>query len=166
MSSKSARDLSVGDMAARAGVAVSTLHFYEAEGLIRSWRNGANHRRYDRRELRRVAIIRTAQAVGVPLAEIKRLFDELPGDRISAADWADAAALWADKLDDQIETLLRLRDQMGSCIGCGCLSMEHCPLYNPDDRMAARGPGPRRWVGGAEDRAEMDANGAKEAHDD
>lgn len=157
MSSRTAKDLSVGDMAIRAGVAVSTLHFYEAEGLIRSWRNSSNHRRYDRRELRRVAIIRTAQAVGVPLAEIKALFDQLPGDKISAKDWAGAATQWADRLDDQIETLLRLRDQMGSCIGCGCLSMDHCPLYNPGDRMAARGPGPRRWVGGAEDRAEMDA---------
>lgn len=163
MSSSMSRDLSVGDMAARAGVAVSTLHFYEAEGLIRSWRNGANHRRYDRRELRRVAIIRTAQAVGVPLREIKQLFEQLPGDRISASDWADAASLWADKLDDQIETLLRLRDQMTSCIGCGCLSLDHCPLYNPGDRMAARGAGPRRWVGGAEDRAEMDANGVNGA---
>ena len=162
MSSKVARDLSVGQMADRAGVAVSTLHFYEAEGLIRSWRNGANHRRYDRRELRRVAIIRTAQAVGVPLAEIKRLFDQLPADRISADDWAKAASLWADRLDDQIEMLLRLRDQMGACIGCGCLSMDHCPLYNPDDRMAARGAGPRRWVGGAQDRAEMEAQGAQD----
>lgn len=157
MSSKTARDLSVGDMASRAGVAVSTLHFYEAEGLIRSWRNGANHRRYDRRELRRVAIIRTAQAVGVSLSEIKALFDHLPSDKISAADWAHAATLWADRLDDQIENLLRLRDQMGSCIGCGCLSMDSCPLYNPGDRIAARGAGPRRWVGGAKDVAEMDA---------
>lgn len=160
MSSKVAKDLSVGEMAARAGVPVSTLHYYEAEGLIRSWRTGANHRRYDRRELRRVAIIRTAQAVGVPLSEIRALFDGLPGGRIKAEDWARAATLWADRLDDQIETLLRLRDQMSACIGCGCLSMDHCPLYNPDDRMGAHGAGPRRWVGDAAEVAEMDASGA------
>ncbi len=159
MSSKVAKDLSVGEMAARAGVPVSTLHYYEAEGLIRSWRTNANHRRYDRRELRRVAIIRTAQAVGVPLSEIRALFDNLPGGRIKAEDWARAATLWADRLDDQIETLLRLRDQMGSCIGCGCLSMDHCPLYNPDDRMGAHGAGPRRWVGDTAEVAEMDASG-------
>lgn len=165
MSSKTAKDLSVGEMAKRAGVAVSTLHFYEAEGLIQSWRNGANHRRYDRRELRRVAIIRTAQAVGVPLAEIRGLFDQLPKGRISANDWAGAARLWADRLDDQIEALLRLRDQMGACIGCGCLSMDHCPLYNPDDRMAVHGAGPRRWVGDARERAEMDEARDKEVDD-
>ncbi|UWQ97514.1 redox-sensitive transcriptional activator SoxR [Rhodobacteraceae bacterium M385] len=142
-------------MAERAGVAVSTLHFYEAEGLIRSARNSANHRRYERKELRRVAIIRTAQSVGVPLSEIKALFDGLPKGKISAADWANAASQWADRLDDQIETLLRLRDQMGACIGCGCLSMTACPLYNPDDRIAVKGAGPRRWIGGPEERAEM-----------
>ncbi|MEJ6394723.1 redox-sensitive transcriptional activator SoxR [Gymnodinialimonas sp. 2305UL16-5] len=160
-----AKDLSVGEMAARAGVAVSTLHYYEAEGLIRSWRNGANHRRYDRRELRRIAIIRTAQAVGVPLSEIKVMFDDLPDDRIKADDWARAATIWADRLDDQIETLLRLRDQMGACIGCGCLSMDHCPLYNPDDRMGARGAGPRRWVGETSERSAVDAVRASKRQD-
>lgn len=165
MSGKISTDLSVGQMAERAGVAVSTLHFYEAEGLIRSARNSANHRRYERKELRRVAIIRTAQSVGVPLAEIKALFDQLPRDKISAEDWRGAASIWADRLDDQIETLLRLRDQMGACIGCGCLSMAHCPLYNPDDRIAAKGSGPRRWNGGPEDRAEMAASFEKAQND-
>ncbi|MBF9041902.1 redox-sensitive transcriptional activator SoxR [Rhodobacterales bacterium HKCCE4037] len=151
-----AKDLSVGQMAERAGVAVSTLHFYEAEGLIRSWRTAANHRRYDRRELRRIAIIRTAQSVGVPLAEVKAIFEGLPDGRITADQWREAADAWADRLDRQIETLQALRSQMGACIGCGCLSMDKCPLYNPDDRMAAHGPGPRRWVGGAQEQAEMD----------
>lgn len=141
-------DLSVGEMAARAGVAVSALHFYEAEGLIQSWRTAANHRRYDRRELRRVAIIKVAQSVGVPLAEVKTVLDLIPRDKaVSAATWAQAAAPWRDQLTEQIALLTRLRDQMGDCIGCGCLSLEKCPLYNPADMAAAEGPGPRRWMG-------------------
>jgi MerR family redox-sensitive transcriptional activator SoxR len=147
-------DLSVGEMAARAGVPVSTLHFYEAEGLIRSWRTPANHRRYDRRELRRVAIVRVGQAVGVPLAEIRAVLDRIPRDRaVSAAQWAEAAAPWKAALDARIELLSRLRDQMGFCIGCGCLSLETCPLYNPDDRLALRGAGPRRWTGDGDELA-------------
>jgi MerR family transcriptional regulator, redox-sensitive transcriptional activator SoxR len=146
-------DLSVGEMAARAGVPVSTLHFYEAEGLIESWRTPANHRRYDRRELRRVGIVRIAQAVGVPLAEVRTVLDRIPRDRaVSAAQWAEAAAPWKAALDARIELLSRLRDQMGYCIGCGCLSLETCPLYNPDDRLSRGGPGPRRWTGDEEER--------------
>ena len=147
-------DLSVGEMAARAGVPVSTLHFYEAEGLIESWRTPANHRRYDRRELRRVAIIRVAQAVGVSLAEIRQVLDTLPRDRpVGAGDWALAAAPWKDTLDERIALLERLRDQMGHCIGCGCLSLDNCPLYNAGDRLGANGAGPRRWIGDASERA-------------
>lgn len=147
-------DLSVGEMAARAGVAVSTLHFYEAEGLIRSWRNAANHRRYDRRELRRVAIIRVAQSVGVPLAEIRAVLDTLPRDRaVSAKDWAAAAEPWRAMLDEKIGLMTRLRDQMGYCIGCGCLSLDSCPLYNAGDALGRRGAGPRRWTGTGPERA-------------
>ena len=147
-------DLSVGEMAARAGVPVSTLHYYEAEGLIESWRTPANHRRYDRRELRRVAITRIAQSVGVPLAEVKLVLDRIPRDRaVSAAQWAAAARPWEAMLEDRIALLSRLRDQMGYCIGCGCLSLETCPLYNADDALAANGPGARRWIGGSEETA-------------
>ncbi len=150
-------DLSVGEMAARAGVPVSTLHFYEAEGLIRSWRTPANHRRYDRRELRRVAIIRVAQSVGVPLSEIREVLERIPREKaVSAKAWAEAAAPWKAALDDRIELLTRLRDQMGFCIGCGCLSIESCPLYNAEDRLGGSGAGPRRWIGGREDRAALD----------
>ena len=146
-------DLSVGEMADRAGVAVSTLHFYESEGLIESWRTPANHRRFDRRELRRVAIIRIAQTLGIPLSEIKSVLDELPkGQAIKADDWSKASATWADALDDRIEMLLRLRDTLGSCIGCGCLSLENCPLYNPGDEAGKNGPGPRRWIGSQKER--------------
>ncbi|WP_227286690.1 redox-sensitive transcriptional activator SoxR [Boseongicola sp. H5] len=152
-----AKDLSVGAMAARAGVAVSTLHYYEAEGLISSWRNSANHRRYDRRELRRVAIIRAAQSVGVPLSEIRIVLDAVPPNSVvTAADWARAAEPWAARLDAQIETLQRLRKQMASCIGCGCLSLETCPLYNPLDTLAANGPGARRWTGAPEERSTLE----------
>ena len=147
-------DLSVGEMAERAGVPVSTLHFYEAEGLIESWRTPANHRRYDRRELRRVAIARIAQSVGVPLAEVKTVLDRIPRDRaVSAAQWAEAGAPWTEMLDERIALLTRLRDQMGYCIGCGCLSLETCPLYNAEDGLGKNGPGARRWIGRASERA-------------
>ncbi|EYD72390.1 Redox-sensitive transcriptional activator SoxR [Limimaricola hongkongensis DSM 17492] len=141
-------------MAARAGVPVSTLHYYEAEGLIRSWRTEANHRRYDRRELRRVAIVKVAQSVGVPLSEVRAVLDRLPRDRaVSARDWAEAAAPWRALLDERIALMTRLRDQMGHCIGCGCLSLDACPLYNGEDRLGRFGPGPRRWTGGRGERA-------------
>ncbi|MBF9036849.1 redox-sensitive transcriptional activator SoxR [Rhodobacterales bacterium HKCCE2091] len=147
-------DLSVGEVAERAGVAVSTLHFYEAEGLILSWRTPANHRRFDRRVLRRVAVIRAAQAAGVPLSEIREALSKLPSDaRITKADWAGVAAAWADRLDAQIALLTRLRHQMDHCIGCGCLSLTACPLHNGDDRLGANGPGARRWFGGPDERA-------------
>lgn len=141
-------DLSVGAFAERAGVPVSTIHFYEAEGLIESWRTPANHRRYDRRELRRVAIARIAQSVGIPLSEVRDVLARLPRDRaIGKADWEAAAEPWAALLDARIELLTRLRDQMGFCIGCGCLSIENCPLYNAEDTLGRNGPGPRRWTG-------------------
>ena len=147
-------DLSVGEMAARAGVAVSALHFYEAEGLIESWRTPANHRRYDRRELRRVAIIRIAQTIGIPLAEVRQMLDRLPRDRaVSVQDWAEASEVWAEALDARIALLQRLRGTLDHCIGCGCLSLENCPLYNPDDDLGRNGPGARRWIGRKDERA-------------
>lgn len=150
-------DLSVGELADRAGVPVSTLHFYEAEGLISSWRTPANHRRYDRAELRRVAVIRVAQTLGIPLKEVRERLDALPrGRKVKAEDWARVADDWAEALDDRIEMLLRLRDQLGSCIGCGCLSLDRCPLYNPADVMGRNGAGPRKWVGEAAERAQVD----------
>ena len=141
-------DLSVGDMAKRAGVAVSTLHFYEAEGLIESWRTPANHRRYDRRELRRVAIIRVALKVGIPLREVKEMLSAVPrGKAVSAADWARAGEVWQERLRERIALLERLSGQMDHCIGCGCLSLENCPLYNKDDALGRDGAGARRWEG-------------------
>lgn len=147
-------DLSVGEMAARSGVPVSTIHYYEAEGLIESWRTSANHRRYDRRELRRVAIVRVALTVGVPLKEVRAVLDRVPRDKaVGKEDWTTAAQPWADMLEDKIILLQRLRDQMGFCIGCGCLSLDSCPLYNPDDVLGQNGAGARRWTGNADERA-------------
>ena len=150
-------DLTVGEMAARSGVPVSTIHFYEAEGIIESWRTPANHRRFDRRELRRVAIARVAQSVGITLAEVKEVLERVPrGKVVSKEAWAEAAAPWVDALEERITLLTRLRDQMGFCIGCGCLSLDNCPLYNPDDALGRNGAGPRRWTGAAEERVAHD----------
>lgn len=134
-------------MARRTGVPVSTLHFYESRGLISSWRNGANHRRYDRMELRRVALIKVAQSVGLPLQEIAAALSELPSDRkITKSDWERVSRRWNAQLETRLADLVRLRDQLGMCIGCGCLSLKACPLYNPDDELGNDGPGPRRWL--------------------
>jgi len=156
MSATKPSDLSVGAFATRAGIPVSTVHFYEAEGLIEGWRTDANHRRYDRRELRRVAIVRIAQSVGVPLAEVRAVLDRIPRDRpVTAARWAEAAEPWRALLDERIGLLTRLRDQMGHCIGCGCLSIETCPLYNPEDQLGRNGAGARRWIGTRREREKI-----------
>lgn len=139
--------LSVGEVARRSGVAVSTLHFYEAKGLIAAWRSEGNQRRYHRAVLRRVAIIRIAQRAGIPLAVIGAALAALPHDHMpTAADWARFAADWRSMLQDRITSLTQLRDQITSCIGCGCLSLSECPLRNPDDALAAHGPGPRHLI--------------------
>ena len=140
------RLLSVGEVARRAGVAVSALHFYEAKGLIASIRSGGNQRRYARGVLRRVAVIKAAQRVGIPLDEIKAALDTLPPDRSpSAEDWAALSLNWKDDLDSRIAELVRLRDHLDACIGCGCLSIDRCPLYNPNDRLGREGAGARLW---------------------
>jgi MerR family transcriptional regulator, redox-sensitive transcriptional activator SoxR len=136
--------LTVGEAAARSGVPVSTLHFYESKGLIRSVRNAGNHRRFPRAELRRIAVIRVAQRAGISLEEIKEELSTLPANRpLSARDWTRLSARWKNSLDKRIERLEALRDQLGDCIGCGCLSIESCPMRNPNDRLAKKGPGPR-----------------------
>jgi MerR family redox-sensitive transcriptional activator SoxR len=141
---KIAKQLSVGEVAARSGVAVSTLHFYEAQGLIQSWRNSGNQRRYAREVLRRVAVIKVAQRTGISLLEIRQALATLPDGRTpSAADWKRLSTRWRADLDDRIQRLTRLRDQLDGCIGCGCLSLGVCPLRNPWDKLAAEGPGPR-----------------------
>jgi MerR family transcriptional regulator, redox-sensitive transcriptional activator SoxR len=136
--------LTVGQVAHRSGVAVSTLHFYEAQGLIQSWRNRGNQRIYAREVLRRVAIIKVAQRTGIPLAEIRAALATLPDGRTpSATDWKRLSTQWRADLDDRIARLTRLRDQLDGCIGCGCLSLGVCPLRNPWDKLGAQGPGPQ-----------------------
>ena len=137
-------EMSVGEVAARSGVAVSALHFYEAEGLIRSWRNQGNQRRYAREVLRRVAVIRVAQRTGISLASIRDALKSLPNGRTpTAEDWKKLSAKWRVDLNERIERLTRMRDQLDGCIGCGCLSLKDCPLRNPWDKLAQEGPGAR-----------------------
>ncbi|MFC0139810.1 redox-sensitive transcriptional activator SoxR [Erwinia mallotivora] len=136
------RELTPGDVARRCGVAVSALHFYESKGLISSFRNGGNQRRYNRDVLRRVAIIKIAQRIGIPLATIGEHLMQFPmSKRMSPKEWAVLSAKWREELDDRINTLTRLRDDLDGCIGCGCLSMADCPLRNPDDQLGVRGTG-------------------------
>jgi MerR family redox-sensitive transcriptional activator SoxR len=140
--------LAIGDFATRSGVAPSALRYYEKEGLIRSTRTGGNQRRYQRSELRRVAFIRIAQQVGVSLDEIREALESLPENRTpTKADWSRLSARWRRRLDERITLMEGLRDQLTGCIGCGCLSMQRCKLINPDDRLAATGPGPRKLLG-------------------
>jgi MerR family transcriptional regulator, redox-sensitive transcriptional activator SoxR len=139
-----ASELTVGETARRSGVAISTLHFYEAAGLIRSRRNHGNQRRYAREVLRRIAVIRVAQRTGISLAAIREALRALPDGRTpTAEDWQNLSARWRAELDDRIARLTRLRDQLDGCIGCGCLSLGVCPLRNPWDKLAEQGPGPR-----------------------
>lgn len=138
------RHLSVGEVAERSGVAVSTLHFYESKGLLASFRNQSNHRRYPRDVLRRVAVIKVAQRAGIPLAEIRDALGALPENRTpTAADWKRLSAQWKEALDARITRLTELRDQLSGCIGCGCLSLQSCPLRNPWDELGSQGPGAR-----------------------
>lgn len=136
------RELTVGEVATRSGVAVSTLHFYEAKGLIQSMRSRGNQRRYPRSVLRRIAVIKIAQRTGIPLADIQKELSALPNDRqLLASDWEHLSAHWKADLNERIAKLTALRDQLTSCIGCGCLSMRDCPLRNPYDELSEKGTG-------------------------
>lgn len=138
------RQLTVGEVAQRSGVPVSTLHFYETKGLIRSVRSSGQQRRYGRDVLRRVAVIKVAQRIGIPLAAIGDALASLPEGRTpTAADWARLSRLWRGELDARIAQLTRLRDQLDDCIGCGCLSIEACRLRNPLDSLSDQGSGPQ-----------------------
>ncbi|WP_294912462.1 redox-sensitive transcriptional activator SoxR [Tatumella sp. UBA2305] len=134
--------LTPGEVARRSGVAVSALHFYESKGLISSSRNSGNQRRYSRDVLRRVAIIKVAQRIGIPLATVSENLAQLPPNkRMSASEWETLTLHWREELDKRIATLTHLRDDLNGCIGCGCLSMRDCPLRNPGDQLAASGQG-------------------------
>lgn len=128
-------DMSVGKVAKRAGISVATLHFYEQKGLIYSSRNAGNQRRYPRQILRRIAVIKAAQNVGLSLQEIANQLSHLPKHRApKKEEWEELAQSWQHQLTQKIQSLKALKTQLGSCINCGCLSLESCALYNPDDR--------------------------------
>ncbi len=139
-------ELPIGDIAARSGVSVPTVRFYEERGLIHSVRNAGNHRRYPRHTLRRIAVVRAGQRFGLSLTEIGEALATLPADHPpTQRDWARLSAAWHDALSERIEALTKVRDGLTDCIGCGCLSMTSCPIYNADDVRSADGPGAQRW---------------------
>ena len=139
--------MSVGQLAERSGVSISALHFYERKGLIESERTEGNQRRYRRCMLRRVALIRIAQRVGIPLSEVGAALDALPESRTpTVQDWEHLSSRWKSDLDARIHALEQLRDRFTGCIGCGCLSIEYCAMMNPGDELGTHGPGPRRLI--------------------
>ena len=143
-----AKYFSIGQISARSGVPISTLHFYERKGLIVAERNAANHRVYRRELLRRVAIIKVAQRAGISLAEIAKALSHLPVDSApGTADWEQLADHWRNDLARRLDALTALRDERALCIGCGCLSVDRCALANPDDRLGLEGPGARYLPG-------------------
>lgn len=140
--------VSIGELAKRAGVAASALRFYEGEGLLESARTAGQQRQFKRDALRRVAFIRVAQTVGLSLQDIRDALATLPSNRTpTKADWEKLSRAWQPLLDERIRTLVALRDQLTSCIGCGCLSLKVCALYNPNDAAKVRGNGPRYLLG-------------------
>lgn len=140
--------ITIGELSARSGLATSALRYYEKEGLLRAERTGGGQRRYHRSALRRVAFIRAAQEVGLTLDEIRAALGSLPDARTpTAEDWTRLSRGFKRRLDDRIAALTQLRDKLTNCIGCGCLSLQKCQLYNRDDRAALRGPGARYLLG-------------------
>ena len=140
--------VTIGELATRTGVATSALHFYEERGLIQSQRTAGNQRRYGRSVVRQVSVIRAAQKVGVSLADIGEALAALPPNKSpTKRDWGRMSRSWRQRLDDQIADLERLRDDLNDCIGCGCLSLKSCALYNANDRAASFGTGARYLTG-------------------
>lgn len=140
--------MTIGEVSRRSGVPASALRFYDDRGLISSERAGSGHRRYPRPVLRRIAFIVYAQRVGLSLDEIRDELAELPANRApTRRDWARLSQMWSRRIDARIAELERLKVGLTECIGCGCLSLDRCRLANPEDRAAARGPGPRYWIG-------------------
>ena len=144
--------LTIGELATRAGVATSALRFYETKGLIESTRTDGNQRRYPRATLRRVALIRAGQEVGLSLAELAEALAHLPHDRVpTKADWTRLSKSWRQRLDAQILEMMALRDELTDCIGCGCLSLKSCAIFNPGDVASDFGSGPRYLLGDSRD---------------
>ncbi|MEO8245207.1 MAG: redox-sensitive transcriptional activator SoxR [bacterium] len=141
-------DLTIGDLADRTGLAVSAIRFYETHGIVHPLRNAGGHRRYGRADLRRLSFAMIAQKLGFSLAEIAAHMRHLPAHRApDRADWQRISRYFRDQIDDRIAALTALRENLDGCIGCGCLSLDRCAIWNPDDRAAAHGPGPRHLLG-------------------
>lgn len=142
--------LTIGDLAARTGMAVSAIRFYETQGIVRPLRNGGGHRRYGRSDIRRLSFALIAQRLGFPLAEIAGHLAALPADRApDRHDWERIAGGFRQHIRARIAALQQLDDKLDGCIGCGCLSLDKCALYNKEDRAAAKGAGPRYLMGNA-----------------
>ena len=140
--------LTVGELAARTGVATSALRFYEERGLLKSIRTESGHRRYPRPMARIVSFILFAQRIGLSLEEVRDELDKLPSGRApTGREWARLSATWSKRIDDRMAELERLKRGLTDCIGCGCLSLDRCQILNPKDRAAVRGAGPRYWMG-------------------
>ncbi len=140
--------LAIGDLARRSGLSVSAIRYYEARGLLSPVRSAGNQRRFPRADIRRLAFARIAQQLGLSLAEIETELGTLPlGRAPNRADWSEISRRIRARLDAQIQVLEQTRDRLDGCIGCGCLSLETCALYNPDDRAALTGNGPRFLLG-------------------
>ncbi len=141
-------DLTIGELAERSGVAASALRFYEAKGLISAHRTSGNQRRYDRAMLRRVALVQAGKRAGIPLGTIHEALARLPHDRTpTKRDWERLSRAWHRDVEERIKGLELLRERLTSCIGCGCLSLQACGLFNPDDGAAAAGAGARYLLG-------------------
>lgn len=149
---KAVRFFTIGEAAERCDIPASTLRFYEKKGLIRSIRTEGNQRRYHQSMLRQVSVIKAAQTLGISLEEIEQVFSSLPDKRApNKRDWENMSSKWAAQLDEKIIAMQRLRQNLTGCIGCGCLSLKVCGLFNPDDQVAERGKGPRYLIEGRPD---------------
>lgn len=142
------RGLTIGFVAERTGLAVSAVRYYEAQGLIRPGRNASGQRSFERSDIRRLSFVRIAQGLGFSIAEIREALASLPDNRTpTKSDWASISNVFGRVLDERIEQMTALREKLDGCIGCGCLSLERCKLYNPEDRAARLGQGPRYLLG-------------------
>ncbi len=141
-------EITIGALARRTGLAVSAIRYHESRGLIRSERTASGQRRFKRSDIRRLSFVMVCQNLGFTLTQIAEALDTLPAGRTpTEADWARLSKGFRTRLDAQIETLTKLRDSLDGCIGCGCLSMKRCALFNPTDQAARAGPGPRYLMG-------------------
>ncbi len=154
--------LTIGDLAGRTGMAVSAIRYYETHGIVSPLRNSGGHRRYDRADIRRLSFAMISQRLGLSLTEIASHMAGLPADRApTRKDWMRISKAFRADIDQRIAALTRLRDKLDGCIGCGCLSLDRCKLYNPDDKVGAEGAGPRLLINPGPDRVGLADGGAK-----